>query len=133
MPRYKQTALHEAARAQAVHDRPGLLDLPLQAREVAQRERRKDPGHSGVELGTVMADPARCFSRRQRLLEHRLLRAEVEARMSALAAVRNLDAAEAVLGGQVDAMLQMTVRRDHPAADILGVAETAQRLRFEFR
>ena len=95
----QKTALHEAARAQAVHDRPGLLDLPLQAREVAQRERRKDPGHSGVELGAVMADPVRCFSRRQRLLEHRLLRAEVEARMSALAAVRNLDAAEAVLGG----------------------------------
>ena len=108
----QQTALHEAARAQALHEHPGLLELLLEALPTAQRGGRKDRGHTGVEFGPETADPARCFSRAQRLIKHRFWGGEVQTRMSNLTAVRDLDATEAMLGGYLHAALQVSMGRD---------------------
>jgi hypothetical protein len=53
--------------------------------------------------------------------------------MGDLAAVRHLDATEAVRGGELHAALQVTVGGKHAAARVLGVAEPTARLRLEFR
>ena len=78
-----------------------------------------------------MADLPRRLGGGEPLVQHPLMGLEVQAGVGDLAAIGDLDAAEAVLCRELDAAPQVAVRGDHPAAHILGIAEAAERLRLE--
>ncbi|MGH6915892.1 MAG: hypothetical protein ACREH3_19550, partial [Geminicoccales bacterium] len=56
---------------------------------------------------------------------------EVQAGMSQHAGVRHLDAAEAMAAAQLDAGAKALMGGDHPTAGVLGIAQAAERRRFQ--
>ncbi|MGH6905831.1 MAG: hypothetical protein ACREIR_24190, partial [Geminicoccaceae bacterium] len=78
-----------------------------------------------------MADARGRLSGGHRLVEHRLLRLEIQAGVRDLAAVGDLDATEAMLSGELDATFQVAMRGDHASACIFGITEATERLRLE--
>ena len=124
----EEATLQEAPGAQALdqikHGR-GLLSQPGQ---IGHREQAEDAGDPSIDLGAQVANLCGGLGGRDALLERLGHGPEIEHRVGDLAAVRDLDATEPVLSGEIDAPLQIAVGRDHPAADVFGIAETAERL-----
>ena len=83
--------------------------------------------HVRDHLAARLADVTGRRGGRQRVGERAAHVVAEEAGQPEHLAMSRLDAPEAVLAAQVEAALVVRLGRDHPAADIVGIAEAAQR------
>jgi hypothetical protein len=81
-----------------------------------------------IQLSPVMADLVGGVRRGAGGVERLTLRAEIQARMGHLAAIGDFDAAKAMSVSKLDRLGKVTMRRDHPATDIVGIAESTERI-----
>ena len=104
----------------------------VQGREAADVDGAEEL-QAGHDLCPLIADPRRRGDGREGVLRPASQVVDELAGEGGHGQVGDLDAAEAVFAAQLDASMEATVGRDHPAARVLGVAQPPERPRLQLR